>query len=191
MGKAVMGRLIHQIALSAVALHIVGGCCWHHHHEVARVDGQQAVECAGGHDHAGRQGRQPNRCCRTQAGTRSCWSLIFAKNLTIFEVSSTDHAQANRGHVHASCQHESHGCLPPDGQPPCQEPTCDNPTCNFVPTDSQRSVAPLLERLAWSASPTIDTVELSDCNTAVRLSTHPPDRSTAVPLSLLNQVLLL
>ncbi len=37
----------------------------------------------------GRQGRQPNRCCRTQARIRSRWSLIFVKNSTIFAVSST------------------------------------------------------------------------------------------------------
>ena len=37
----------------------------------------------------GRQGRQPNRCFRTGAITRSRWSLDFVKFLTLFEVSIT------------------------------------------------------------------------------------------------------
>jgi len=36
-----------------------------------------------------RQGRQPDRCCRTQARTRFRWSLNFVKSLTSFGVSST------------------------------------------------------------------------------------------------------
>ncbi len=44
----------------------------------------------------GRQDRQLWRCYRTQARSRSRWSLVFDKNLTIFEVSRTLHS-ASRG----------------------------------------------------------------------------------------------
>ena len=44
----------------------------------------------------GRQDRQLWRCYRTQARSRSRWSLVFDKNLTIFEVRRTLHS-ASRG----------------------------------------------------------------------------------------------
>ena len=37
-------------------------------------------------------GPPTERCSRTQARTRSRWSLIFVKNLTIFEVNSPTRA---------------------------------------------------------------------------------------------------
>ena len=39
----------------------------------------------------GRQGRQPNRCCRTGVQTRSRWSLDITKRFTVFWFGSTEY----------------------------------------------------------------------------------------------------
>ncbi|MCH5378095.1 MAG: gamma-glutamyl-gamma-aminobutyrate hydrolase family protein, partial [Planctomycetes bacterium] len=44
----------------------------------------------GGEPDAGRQGRQPNRCCRTGLDNRSRWSLEFAQENTILDVCSAE-----------------------------------------------------------------------------------------------------
>ena len=60
-----MHRFVHNVALSAVLLHIAGGCCWHHAHAEPSACREVAIpDCGGcGHDHHASHEHDPAEPC--------------------------------------------------------------------------------------------------------------------------------